>query len=138
MEALIVELERAQASIAAARRMVAELQRQPAGRPPRTRLPSPAVSTRNLREAGMTVAEAAKVLGIGEEQLRRRLRRGEIEGIPFGGRIGWRLPREYILHLGEQITAAKEGQAAARRQLIPGARPVGRPRKTARDRDAPA
>jgi excisionase family DNA binding protein len=79
----------------------------------------------------MTVAEAAAALEIGEEYVRRLLRRGTLIGVPFGGRTGWRLPRDYVIGLQAQIAAAKEGKEAARRRLIAGPRPAGRPRKSA-------
>jgi excisionase family DNA binding protein len=78
----------------------------------------------------MTVPEAAAALGLSEEHVRRLLRRGDLVGVPYGGKVGWRLPRDYVLGLQRQIEAAREGKASARQRLIPGSRSVGRPRKT--------
>lgn len=49
-----------------------------------------------LRDSSVTVREAAAILGIGEEQVRRLLRSGELLGVPYGGRAGWRLSRAYV------------------------------------------
>jgi len=85
---------------------------------------------RDLRYSGMTVAEAAAALGVGEEHLRRLLRRGEIAGVAFGGRVGWRLPREYVEDMARELAKAKAGQEAGRRTLAQsGGRRTGRPPK---------
>jgi len=78
----------------------------------------------------MTVSEAAATLGIGEEHLRRLLRRGELTGVAYGGRIGWRLARDYVAQLAGHLDKAREGREAARRTAAAGKRPVGRPPKT--------
>lgn len=57
------------------------------------------VAAPSLRHAGLTVRQAAGLLGVGEEQVRRLLRRGELLGVPFGGRTGWRLSRDYVERL---------------------------------------
>lgn len=41
----------------------------------------------------MSVAEAARDLRLSEEQVRRHLRSGRLEGVPLGGRAGWRVSR---------------------------------------------
>ena len=49
-----------------------------------------------------TVAEAARDLGIGEEQVRRLLRSGVIRGIPLGGRFGWRVSRHSVAEYAQE------------------------------------
>jgi len=120
VDALVQELERALASVRAAQRMAAELQRRPVGRPPRIQASGRVRVSSDLRYSGMTVPEAAAALGIGEEYVRRLLREGQLVGVPFGGRTGWRLPRDYVLGIQAQIAAAEEGKAAARRKLVTG------------------
>jgi excisionase family DNA binding protein len=65
----------------------------------------------------MTVAEAAAELGVGEDHLRRLLRRGDVAGIAFGGSTGWRLARDYVRDLARQLEAARAGKESARRTL---------------------
>jgi excisionase family DNA binding protein len=126
VDALVRELERALASLRAAQRMAAELQRRPVGRPPRIQTGEAARVSTDLRYSGMTVAEAAGTLGISEEYVRRLLRSGRLVGVPFGGQTGWRLPRDYVLRLQAEIATAEEGKDAARRRLV-----TGSPRKRA-------
>jgi len=68
-----------------------------------------------LRYSGVTVAEASRILDLSEEHVRRLLRRGELEGVAYGGRVGWRLSRAYVEELAEQQRRAREGQSTARR-----------------------
>jgi excisionase family DNA binding protein len=49
-----------------------------------------------LEDTSVTVREAADILGLGEEQVRRLLRTGDLMGVPYGGRAGWRLSRAYV------------------------------------------
>lgn len=119
-------LDRAEKEIKSALTIARDLARRPVGRPPRQQRP---ITVRDdLRFAGMGVAEAAVALGFSEEYVRRQCRRGVLVGVPFGGKTGWRLPRDYILDLQRKIEAAQEGKEAARRRLI-GAPKVARPRK---------
>ena len=41
----------------------------------------------------MSVEEAARVLNISQEQVRRHLRSGRLDGVGLGGRAGWRVSR---------------------------------------------
>jgi len=110
-----------------AQRMLATLRRELGGR----KRQSPSKRPQDLRYAGMTVAEAAVALGVGEEHLRRLLRRGEIAGVGFGGRVGWRLSRDYVEELARELAEAKAGQEAGRRTLAQsGGKRTGRPPKT--------
>jgi len=80
------------------------------------------VAIRPLDQVSTTVREAAALLGIGEEQVRRRLRSGELLGVPFGGRMGWRLSRDYVERLAaERATSRASGTrtAAHRRRAHP-------------------
>ena len=69
----------------------------------------------SLRYAGATVSEAARVLELSDEHVRRLLRRGELDGINYGGRVGWRLSRDYVADLAAQQQAARREQESARR-----------------------
>jgi len=96
LEAFIAELDQAVASLQAARRIAAGLSRGA------TR-PHAALGARvALRHSGMTVGEAAALLGIGPEQVRRLLRRGDLNGVAFGGRTGWRLDRDELEKLADR------------------------------------
>ena len=56
----------------------------------------------DLRHFGMTVSEASAALRISEAEVRRRLRRGQLHGVPFGGRTGWRIDRHDVGQLAER------------------------------------
>ena len=77
----------------------------------------------------MTVAEAAVALDVSEEYVRRMLRRGALEGVPFGGRTGWRLSRDYVQSVQAQLAVAKEGKEKARRKLTGGSRSRTSPKR---------
>jgi hypothetical protein len=64
-------------------------------------------------EGTVTVARAALMLGTTEEQLRRRLRSGQLLGVPLCGGMGWRLRRDYVegLVTGAAIARASEPDA---------------------------
>jgi excisionase family DNA binding protein len=79
---------------------------------PANALHAPPVS---LRYSGVTVAEAAHLLDLSEEHVRRLLRRGVLLGIPYGGRIGWRLDRDYVDAVAQQLGMARHEQEMARR-----------------------
>jgi hypothetical protein len=80
------EIARIEQEIRALRERLVALRGGPLGRP----------SLNDLRHSGMTVREVALVLSLTEEQVRRKLRRGDLVGVSFGGRVGWRLPRDYV------------------------------------------
>ncbi len=42
----------------------------------------------------MTVEQVADRLQVNEQTVRRWLREGELMGVPFGGRTGWRVSEE--------------------------------------------
>ncbi len=123
LTAVIDEVDQAIAGLQTARQLLSELQRSgeiPPGRgiPSQAQYPSaepPVRSSPPLRYGGVTVAEAARILGLSEEHVRRLLRRGELEGIAYGGRVGWRLTRAYVEEVAAEMRAAREGQETARR-----------------------
>ena len=118
-EAILDEVDQAIAALQNARRFLGELERDTARRArvaPRPYDHADArESTPSLRYAGVTVAEAAQILEMSEEHVRRLLRTGELEGVPYSGRVGWRLSRAYVESLAEERLRAREKQAEARR-----------------------
>jgi excisionase family DNA binding protein len=81
----------------------------------------------DFRNTGMTVGQAAAVLGVSEEHVRRLLRARKLRGVPYGGRIGWRLEPEYVTELARQLAAA--GDAGTPRKLAgPAKRPGPKPK----------
>ena len=70
------------------------------------------VHPRPTEELSATVHEAAGLLGLGEEQVRRLLRDGVLVGIPYGGRRGWRIPRRHL----EEFAAER---ARGQREMAP-------------------
>lgn len=120
LDALIAELDQAIRSLRAARKLIADRQRsRRTGRatpPVRVYVEPSGDVAASLRHSGITVAEAAAILGVGEEQVRRLLRRGDLEGMPYGGRTGWRLSRSYVQTVAAEWKAAREGQLAAKSQ----------------------
>jgi len=129
--AIIDEVDQALASLQTVRRFLRELDREPPSQrrddltlrdEPR---PSPEPS---LRYSGMTVSEAAVILDMSEDHVRKLLRAGELLGAPYGGRIGWRLDTTYVNAVAQQRKSTREGQERARLQPQPKRHP-GRPRK---------
>jgi excisionase family DNA binding protein len=62
----------------------------------------------------MTVAAAARELGLSLEQVRRHLRSGRLRGIPLGGRAGWRVSRVDVARLRE----TREALSAEREAVV--------------------
>jgi excisionase family DNA binding protein len=118
-EAILDEVDQAIAALQNARRFLGELERDTARRARLAPRPydhaNARESTASLRYAGVTVAEAAQILEMSEEHVRRLLRTGELEGVPYSGRVGWRLSRAYVESLAEERLLAREKQAEARR-----------------------
>jgi len=135
--ALRDELDAALSSLQLARRLLADVMNasgaeQPqggSGESPSASVTAPGLS---LRYSGMTVAQAAVVLGVGEEQVRRLLRRGELEGVSLGGKAGWRLDPAYVREVAAQWSALREAQQALRaKQFSVGgpSRPTTKPKR---------
>jgi excisionase family DNA binding protein len=143
IEALVAEMDQALADLQSARKLVTQLQFERGRRSIATHHGGGAAAggAASMRYSGMTVAEAAALLEVGEEQVRRLLRSGELTGVPYGGRVGWRLSREYVELVAAQWRAQRAGQVAARSRQeregddggippMPGSRPPGRPRRS--------
>jgi excisionase family DNA binding protein len=60
----------------------------------------------------MTVAEAARELGLSLEQVRRHLRSGRLRGTPLGGRAGWRVSRADVAQFNASRHAITAGRTA--------------------------
>jgi excisionase family DNA binding protein len=135
LNALRTELDEALVSLQTARRMLSELQRSgDAGgvdeAAPAARSGDDAAPPSSLRFSGMTVAQAAVVLGIGEEQVRRLLRRRALEGVSLGGKAGWRLEPDYVRRTAAQWSALRAAQEAVRApQRAARRRPPAAPRR---------
>jgi len=56
----------------------------------------------DLRQCGMNVRDASAALGIPEREVLRRLHSGELRGVPYRGRTGWRLDHYYVGQLAER------------------------------------
>jgi excisionase family DNA binding protein len=138
LSAVVDEVDQALAALQTARRFLREMEieqsqmTRPAPRPiPRDET----VPQSSLRYSGITVTQAARILEMSEDHVRRLLRAGELQGAPYSGRIGWRLDRAYVEAVAEQRRAAREGQALARQQPprttspAPRGRPPKRPRR---------
>jgi excisionase family DNA binding protein len=62
----------------------------------------------------LTVEEVAMRLQVNEQTIRRWLRGGELSGVPFGGRTGWRINEADLLaFLERRREDAEQGKAAA-------------------------
>lgn len=118
IDSLIDELDGVLAGLQNARLLAQELRQsaEAARRAARTDVDDAALAlSPSLRFTGMSVSETAERLGLGEEQVRRLLRRGFLAGIPFGGHVGWRLPRSAVEAIAEEWDAQRLAQESARR-----------------------
>jgi len=61
----------------------------------------------------MTVAEAARELGLSLEQVRRHLRTGRLRGTALGGRAGWRVSRADVARFREERKTLVAGRGAS-------------------------
>lgn len=62
----------------------------------------------------LTVEEVASRLQVNDQTIRRWLRGGELAGIPFGGRTGWRISEaELLAFLERRREDAEQGKAVA-------------------------
>src|SRR5258708_29150013 len=59
----------------------------------------------------MSVAEAARELGLSVEHVRRHLRTGHLRGMALGGRPGWRVSRADLARFRETREALGAGRA---------------------------
>ena len=61
----------------------------------------------------MTVEQVAVRLQVNEQTIRRWLRDGELTGVPFGGRTGWRIDEgDLVAFLAKRREEAEQGKAA--------------------------
>lgn len=58
----------------------------------------------------MSVAEAARMLNLSIEQVRRLLRTGRLRGTALGGRAGWRVSRADVVRLARERAALVAGR----------------------------
>jgi excisionase family DNA binding protein len=114
LDSLIDQLDQTVLELQAARKVAAELRRATVTEE-RTESHAAADAGSSLRFSGMTVSEAAARLRLGDEQVRRLLRRGVLAGVPFGGRAGWRLPREAVERMAAGWDNERLAQEAAKR-----------------------
>ena len=132
VESLIAQVDAALAELQEVRRIAVELRRSAdalhrgiaQGLDDELAAAAPA-----LRFSGMTVAEAAAKLNLGEEQVRRLLRRGLLSGVAFGGRTGWRLHRASVDAVARDWDSQRLAQAAARRKNPPSEPASKQPRR---------
>ena len=129
IDALIEEIDRAVDALNSATQLLEKLRQTPEERRTRLQVSPTGRRVRDLRYTGMSVAEVAAALGMSEEHVRRLLRRGELVGVNYGGRIGWRLPRDYILELATSLADTRERHDKARGRPGPKPTKVGRPPK---------
>ena len=62
----------------------------------------------------LTVGRVAYLLQVNEQTVRRWLREGELGGVPFGGKTGWRVTEEDLQAFLDRRRAEREtGKAAA-------------------------
>jgi excisionase family DNA binding protein len=65
-------------------------------------------------EKMLTVDQVAERLQVNEYTVRRWLRAGELEGVPFGGRTGWRVKEDELQAFLDRRREQREtGKAAA-------------------------
>jgi len=65
-------------------------------------------------EKMLTVDQVAERLQVNEYTVRRWLRAGELEGVPFGGRTGWRVKEKDLQAFLDRRREQREtGKAAA-------------------------
>ena len=65
-------------------------------------------------EKMLTVDQVAERLQVNEYTVRRWLRSGELEGVPFGGRTGWRVKEKDLqAFLDRRREQGETGKAAA-------------------------
>ena len=115
IQALRAELDVALSALGAAHRMLADYERgERAAEKARRRAGAATPDNATLRTAGMGVAEAAAVLGIGPDRVRAMLRQNELPGVDFGGRVGWRIDREEVHLAAERLETQRRGRVLAR------------------------
>ncbi len=57
----------------------------------------------------LTVDQVAERLQVNEQTVRRWLREGELTGVPFGGRTGWRVSEEDLQSFLDRRRMAENG-----------------------------
>jgi excisionase family DNA binding protein len=63
----------------------------------------------------MTVEQVAERLQVNEQTIRRWLRDGEMTGVPFGGRTGWRVSEEDLRAFLDRRRAAGDQEAPTKK-----------------------
>lgn len=116
IDALRAEIEVVLAAAREARRILADYERtERAAQKARQRAAAAASDdAAALRVSGISVAEAAGIMGVSEDRVRAMLNKNLLRGVEFGGRVGWRLDRQDVHEAAERLEAQRRGRALAR------------------------
>ncbi len=116
--ALRAEIEAAIAATRAALKIVTDIEKadraSQAARARGQRIAAEPDAMTALRRDGMSVPEAAAVLGVSDQRVRDMLRHNEVSGFDFGGRVGWRADRREVHETAERWEAQRRGRTLAR------------------------
>ncbi len=63
----------------------------------------------------LTVDQVAERLQVNEQTIRRWLREGELTGVPFGGRTGWRIGEEDLQAFLDRRRMAESGEESTKK-----------------------
>ncbi|MDP9355977.1 MAG: helix-turn-helix domain-containing protein [Chloroflexota bacterium] len=63
----------------------------------------------------LTVDQVAERLQVNEQTIRRWLRDGELTGVPFGGRTGWRVSEEDLQAFLDRRRVAESGEGSTKK-----------------------
>jgi excisionase family DNA binding protein len=125
IDTLRTELEAVLAAARAARKALADYERSErvAEKARKRAAAASSDDATTLRVSGMTVAEAATVLGVSHDRVRAMLQKNVIRGVQFGSRVGWRLDRREVHEVAERLEAQRRGRTLARDAALRGRGP---------------